>query len=269
MVSPEWLNQCRTLKRKLAESGFSAYPTEITTSGRKSNIGTKQGQDTRPRRGPFLMDSEDEGEEMKEATSDIFKPLVSAQCETVDVTFTTFSEGSILRDHKENISPRAQSVESTTESISITTKAVTTTAVTELLKLGKEKLSSALDKRKKPRARLQGRATSNMSSLEANFSRASSATSSTEDQSGGATSAEKHNNSNGALIQDPDSVPPDPTQYPMSQAVSYADPEAQRERRRMIAKLNGVEAVETPRAVKTREVIQDTVTPRRTTRSHH
>lgn len=117
-------------------------------------------------------------------------------------------------------------------------------------KLGKGELTTAMDKRRKPRGKLQGKATSNLSSY-SSFSRASSVSSSLagsippSQQGNGPTV--KHPKRKDANMQEKHEAElPAP-----SQAIRYEDPEAERERRSVRAKLSGdTFGVETPKSTK-------------------
>ena len=104
--------------------------------------------------------------------------------------------------------------------------------VGELLgKLGKDVITSAMGRRKRPRGKLQGRASSNLSSYSNN--------------SAGGSQGE------GARRGDFDFSSPSrhEVEPPMpSQAITYTDPEAERERRTVRAKLSG-NPVESPKPV--------------------
>ncbi|RPB29758.1 hypothetical protein L211DRAFT_40370 [Terfezia boudieri ATCC MYA-4762] len=153
---------------------------------------------------------------------------------------------------------------------------VTTTkpALTEILRFGIDKLSTALDKPRKPRGRLQGKATSNMSVFP-------DVAVSIEDSTGSPNMAASLLLQEGSFKSRESSVvsgisgprsAADGSLYltqlpPQSQAVSYADPEAQMERKRMMAKLDGVESVDTPAKVSRGAVVQDTYRIRRSARN--
>lgn len=101
-------------------------------------------------------------------------------------------------------------------------------------KLGKGELTSAMEKRKRPRGKLQGRATSNLSYN--NFSRASSVDSSRAgsappSQQGREVKELKDMNAPGKQRELELPAP--------SQAIRYADPEAEKERKSVRAKLSG------------------------------
>ena len=147
-------------------------------------------------------------------------------------------------------------------------------ALTEILRFGIDKLSTALDKPRKPRGRLQGKATSNMSAFP-------DVVVSIEDSTGSTNMAaslllqEESFKSRESSVVSGISGPRNATESslyltqlpPQSQAVSYADPEAQMERKRMMAKLDGVEAVDTPPKVTRGAVVQDTYRIRRSARN--
>lgn len=114
-------------------------------------------------------------------------------------------------------------------------------------KLGKGELTTAMDKRRKPRGKLQGKATLNLSSY-SNFSRASSVSSSRAESlppSSQKRNGQENENSEGKglNILDKQAELPAP-----SQAIRYADPEAEDERKNVRAKLSGdAFGVETPK----------------------
>ncbi|PWW79576.1 hypothetical protein C7212DRAFT_275838 [Tuber magnatum] len=105
--------------------------------------------------------------------------------------------------------------------------------VGELLgKLGKDAIASVMDRRKRPRGKLLGRASSNLSSYSSNSAGGS--------QGEGArrgdfdfSSPSRH-----------EAEPPVP-----SQAITYTDPEAEKERRTVRAKLSGNPVAESPKPV--------------------
>ncbi|CUS06856.1 unnamed protein product [Tuber aestivum] len=105
--------------------------------------------------------------------------------------------------------------------------------VGELLgKLGKDAITSVMDRRKRPRGKLLGRASSNLSSYSNN--------------SAGGSQGE------GARRGDFDFSSPSrhEVEPPMpSQAITYTDPEAEKERRNVRAKLSGNPVVESPKPV--------------------
>jgi len=152
--------------------------------------------------------------------------------------------------------------------------AATKPALTEILKLGIDKLSTALDKPRKRRGRLQGKATSNMSVFP-------DVVVSREDSTGSTNTASSHLLQEESLKSRESSVvsgvsgprsATDCSLYltqppPQSQALSYADPEAQMERKRMMAKLDGVEAADMPPQESRGAVVQDTYRIRRSTRN--
>lgn len=118
-------------------------------------------------------------------------------------------------------------------------------------KLGKGELTTAMDKRRKPRGKLQGKATSNLSSY-SNFSRASSVSSSR------AGSVPPSQQGNGPEVKNPKRKDPNTLnkQYEVeipapSQAIRYEDPEAEKERKSVRAKLSGdAFMVETPKSTR-------------------
>ncbi|CUS11376.1 unnamed protein product, partial [Tuber aestivum] len=105
--------------------------------------------------------------------------------------------------------------------------------VGELLgKFGKDTITSVMDRRKRPRGKLLGRASSNLSSYSNN--------------SAGGSQGE------GARRGDFDFRSPSrhEVEPPMpSQAITYTDPEAEKERRNVRAKLSGNPVVESPKPV--------------------
>jgi len=105
--------------------------------------------------------------------------------------------------------------------------------VGELLgKLGKDTITSVMDRRKRPRGKLLGRASSNLSSYSNN--------------SAGGSQGE------GARRGDFDFSSPNrhEVEPPMpSQAITYTDPEAEKERRTVRAKLRGNPVAESPKPV--------------------
>lgn len=115
-------------------------------------------------------------------------------------------------------------------------------------KLGKCELTTAMDKRRKPRGKLQGKATPSLPSF-SNFSRASSVSSS---RAGSMPPAQQ---GNGPEVKNPkrkDPNTPDKqheAELPApSQAIRYEDPEAEKERKSVRAKLSGdAFGVETPK----------------------
>ena len=153
---------------------------------------------------------------------------------------------------------------------------VTTTkpALTEILRFGIDKLSTALDKPRKPRGRLQGKATSNMSAFPDVAVPIEDSTGSTNTAASLLLQEESFKSRESFVVSDISGprTASDGSLYltqlpPQSQAVSYADPEAQLERKRMMAKLDGVEAVDTPPKVSRGAVVQDTYRIRRSARN--
>lgn len=140
-------------------------------------------------------------------------------------------------------------------------------------KLGKGELTTAMDKRRKPRGKLQGKATSNLSSYN-NFSRASSVSSSCTG------SIPPSQQGNRPEVKNPKRKyphTPDKQHEELSapsQAITYEDPEAEKERKSVRAKLSGdAFGVETPKPtrsaakrIKTAVDMEGTVT-RRTKRN--
>lgn len=156
----------------------------------------------------------------------------------------------------------------------VSAKAPITTTKPALTEILIDKLSTALDKPRKPRGRLQGKATSNMSAFpDVAVSR--------EDSTGSTNTAvslllqEESFKSRESSVVSKISGPRNTTDSslyltqlpPQSQAVSYVDPEAQMERKRMMAKLDGVEAVDTPPKESRGAVVQDTYRIRRSARN--
>lgn len=115
-------------------------------------------------------------------------------------------------------------------------------------KLGKGELTTAMDKCRKPRGKLQGKATSNLSSYN-NFSRASSVSSSCTE------SIPLYHQGNKPEVKNPkrkySNTPDKQREVELSapsQAITYEDPEAEKERKSVRAKLSGdAFGVETPK----------------------
>lgn len=115
-------------------------------------------------------------------------------------------------------------------------------------KLGKCELTTAMDKRRKPRGKLQGKAAPSLSSF-SNFSRASSVSSNR------AESVPPAQHGNRPEVENPKRKDPNTpnkqheAELPApSQAIRYEDPEAEKERKSVRAKLSGdAFGVETPK----------------------
>lgn len=265
IVSPDWLYRCRASKVKV-DGGAYSLNAQSTEQGVKLKT---NGSETLKlgHRDPFEVDDSDQDASNSEVSNGLnhFKPLVgpisktggSRNTSNTSNTSTAIADGNMEDKVGQLAVPNAVSKKP---------------ALTEFLKLGIDKLSTALDKPKKPRGRLRGKATSNMSAFP------DIAASSNTDHKTSSEATE-------SLLQQGDSLrnraPPvasasDTSSYytqlpPQSQALSYADPEAQMERKRMMAKLDGVEGSETP-VRPSKEVrgavVQDTHGMRRSTRNH-
>ncbi|KAI5811023.1 BRCT domain-containing protein [Peziza echinospora] len=263
IVTPEWLYMCQKNLKKVDETLY-ALNSEDATSGEKSSKKVLVSRpNSKPRRAPFEVDdSEEQSEDIQIAESR---------------NVNRSSSSTILATKEGGLPQSAVATDDIAKPMANVAKNVKP-AITELLKLGIDKISSALDKPKRPRGKLQGRATANMSALseaKANSRENSFSTSSLGGSialSDGSLKRRDSGESSNASGASGDVEGFGFTQFPpQSQVVSYADPEAQRERKRMIDKLNGLEASDTPgksaKEVKG-TVVQDAYSTKRTTRSN-
>ncbi|RPA92739.1 hypothetical protein L873DRAFT_1779016 [Choiromyces venosus 120613-1] len=134
-----------------------------------------------------------------------------------------------LHNQPAHVSQASASVLSPTEQADIDRRNL----VGELLgKIGKATITSVMDRRRRPRGKLLGRASSNLSSYSNN--------------SAGGSQGEppKRGEFDYSSPTGEDDEPPLP-----SQAITYTDPEAERERRTVRAKLSGNPVVESPKPV--------------------
>lgn len=293
IVSPVWVQKCQEDKKKVDEKAYPpAYqqkvgekmkPNEETATKHPSqsqkSLITSESL-AKGRRNPFeIDDSEEEGSDegksdnLRRSKAPQFRPPKSSK-EVGNLEDTESSiDGSVATKEVSNLEETESSID-----FSVATK----TGFTEILKFGIDKLSTALDKPRKPRGRLRGKATTNMSVFpDVAMSRENSALSTENGRSeladplllregsdkskasvhSGLSGPRNETNCSLYLTQSP----------PQSQAVSYADPEAQLERKKMMAKLDGVEAVDTPAKTMKESrvaVVQDTYRVRRSTRNH-
>lgn len=260
IVAPEWLYMCQKNLKKVDETLYALNSEDAAPGEKSSKKVLVSRPNSKPRRAPFEVDDSEEeivdkqiAESRNANQSSSSTILATKQGGLAQSTVATDDIAKPMANVAKNVKP----------------------AITELLKLGIDKISSALDKPKKPRGKLQGRATSNMSALsemkqnsrENSFSTSSLGGSisvsdgslkrrdSGESSSGASGGVEGFN-----FTQFP----------PQSQVVSYADPEAQRERKRMIDKLNGLETSDAPgKYVEVKgTVVQDAYNTKRTTRSN-
>lgn len=117
--------------------------------------------------------------------------------------------------------------------------------VGELLgRIEKDTIKTAMDKRRRPRGRLQGRASSNMSSYS---------------NSGNGNGSQGEPGGRTVMELDPNTTPTKHDMEPPlpSQAITYADPEAEKERKTVRAKLSGSITVETPKPAKRNRTAMD------------
>ncbi|KAF8477224.1 BRCT domain-containing protein [Kalaharituber pfeilii] len=275
VVSPEWLYECKSSRRKIDEKDYPPTFEHITELNAALSIDpvvkTLQASSlTRSRRDPFEVEDREQ-EEIDTGVS-----VVSAETEPLNRNLTTLLSDSVSTGNENSVSAAAIAT--------VTSNTTSKPVITEFLKFGIDKLSNVLDKPRKSRGKLQGRATSNMSAIpDLAMSRENSIASNNETRRSDTANSPQINGSStnlGALSsasgtsqrRNEDGCALFLTQLPpQSQAVSYADPDAQMERKKMIAKLNGLDAVESPVKQMTEPkgvVAQDAYRIRRSTRSH-
>lgn len=289
VVSPEWLLQCMKQNRRVSEAEYRILETDDsienkavneTTNNKtaiEQNIQVTEHSDhtLEVQRKPFEIDDSDAEDE---------------ELSNQDNLDTTVFEGAMSKDeHSRSESGTEEQHEAQEEDVQDQTEVTKTTRITratlkigvddgvpipvsDLLNMGThDEVVSILEKQqpRRLRGKLQGRATSNAISTlsrENTSHSMGSANASFEDTLSGAdifqtaTMGKKRSDEGFLFTQ---------TQKPQSQALTYADPEAQRQRLKMIAKLNGQVDVETPlkSAKKTKgSVVQDIIEPRRHTR---
>lgn len=248
IISPAWLHKCQELGVRVDESLYSLQEKKVTACiGSTSCCHTEDP-------------SEEETVEPQLPSRGNRKPFEIDDSEAED------SDTGNLDDlgNKDLFcgSPDSPVLQDTTKSDSL--PVVNKPVLTDFLKFGIDKLSTVLDKPRKTRGRLQGKATSNMCSGE-------SSTTGAENQSLESADLLALRGRAGAIL---DTGGRSSTLYssqvlPQSQAVSYEDAEAQMERKKIMAKLDGVEAMDTPPNFKRGRgaVVQDTYRVRRSARN--
>jgi hypothetical protein len=220
VVSPDWLYQCKQ-SGKRADEG--AYP--VVELNQKLEVNIAEDDLPGPKGVNKLPDAM--GEDLDACR---MPPPIDDQALQAIVGL----EKQAPTPPTSSLTPAPPSLPKGSSSISISSRGSTEppdrrSIVGEILgKLGKETITSAMDKRRRPRGRLQGRASSNMSTYS--------------------------NGSQGerAIRElDPNTPNKQDMELPMpSQEISYADPEAEKERKTVRAKLRGNTTVETPKVTK-------------------
>ena len=268
IVSPDWLFKCQLAKKKVDERAYPpiAEPEKGLEMDFKSStsspLSDKKDDQKKPietplptKRGPrmpFFVDDSEEDEENK----------LDNMVGTVELPFVQPSRNSEFAHDDPPIPPS-----SLTTDIFTAADLAIKPAVTDFLKYGIDKLSSALEKPKGQRVRLLGRAITGISekSMEGSTSLEVSAQASLVKEG-----------SSGTLASDRSGVNTDGrdthilTQFPQpSQALTYDDPEVTRERTRMVARITGEELVETPVQKPGKVVAKDATETRKKTRSKH
>ena len=242
IISPAWLHKCQELKARVDEGLYCLQEGKVAADIGSELCchleGLSEIEPQLPSRGNR-------------------KPFEIDDSEAEDSDTGNLEDLGNKNPHFESPDPPA--LEGTTKSDNLTV--VNKPVLTEFLKFGIDKLSTVLDK-PKTRGRLKGKATSNMCSRE---------NSTTAAENGSLESADLLAQSCAILDTGGRSNTLYLTQVlPQSQAVSYEDAEAQMERKKIMAKLDGVEAMDaSPNSIRKRgAVVQDAYRIRRSARNH-
>ena len=244
IISPAWLHKCQELKARVDEGLYSLQEGKAA-----ADIGSE-----------LCCHPEDPSEIEPQPQLPVKsnrKPFEIDDSEAEDSDTGNLEDLGNKNPHFG--SSDSPALEDTTKSDSLTV--VNKPVLTEFLKFGIDKLSTVLDK-PKTRGRLKGKATSNMCSRE---------NSTTGAENGNLESADLLARSCAILDTGGRSNTLYLTQVlPQSQAVSYEDAEAQMERKKIMAKLDGVEAMDaSPNSIRKRgAVVQDAYRIRRSARNH-
>lgn len=267
IVPPDWLYKCQKLGERVDEK---AYP-RITTLTRGFGMGFKNDSSSslspvdtmaiqissalefKVERKELDVNKEDETGFLPQDEAGGLTPIynqpgdrgptppTSAPMPTIPLPLDARRNPAVL------VQPTLDKSRVTTEPPEVVDKKAPASLGNILGKLGKGELTTAMERRK-PRGKLQGRATENLSSYNS-FSRASSVGSS---RAGSVPPSQQGNGQGVKNSENKNLHTKNEVELPApSQAIRYADPEAEYERKNVRAKLSGdASNVETPKPAK-------------------
>lgn len=276
IVSPDWLFKCEKLEKMVDEKAYPPIiapsrglemdftndsssslspvntmelemPSEPKIKVEQTRIEVNGGEDNDE--AGILPPDEDDDDEL----DTIYQPPRNP--EPTPLTSASGSTLPLLLGARRNPHPSVQSasgeIQGTPEPPDASGGKVPISIGNILGKLGKGELTTAMDKRRKPRGKLQGKATSNLSSY-STFSRASSVSSS---RAGSVPPSQQGNGPEVENLRRKDPNTPNKqyeAELPVpSQAIRYEDPEAEKERKSVRAKLSGdAFMMETPKSTR-------------------